>query len=106
MIDKICELAKSNTKISDFHLRDGSDISYRLLGDIVIEPDSQITDNDLYEGMKTCSYNTPQLKESLYYREIFSNNYRGFEKTIPYLWLPKWSGNIKDPSARILGCYE
>ena len=66
----------------------------------------QITDNDLYEGMKTCSYNTPQLKESLYYREIFSNNYRGFEKTIPYLWLPKWSGNIKDPSARILGCYE
>jgi len=49
MINKISELAKTNTKISDFHLRDGSDISYRLLGDIVIEPNSQITDKDLQE---------------------------------------------------------
>ena len=38
MISKIVELAKTNTKISDFHLRGGSDISYRAMGDIVIEP--------------------------------------------------------------------
>ena len=56
MINKISELAKTNTKISDFHLRDGSDISYRLLGDIVIEPNSEITDKDLKELLKNnCS---------------------------------------------------
>jgi len=30
----------------------GSDISYRVLGDIVIEPNSQITDKDLQELLK------------------------------------------------------
>ena len=56
MIDKVSELAKTNNKISDFHLRGGSDISYRVLGDIVIEPDSQITDKDLQELLKNnCS---------------------------------------------------
>ena len=56
MIDKISELAKKNKKISDFHLRGGSDISYREMGDIVIEPNSQITDKDLEELLKNnCS---------------------------------------------------
>jgi len=47
MIDKVNILAKENKNISDFHLRGGSDISYRLMGDIVIVPDSKITDKDL-----------------------------------------------------------
>ena len=68
--------------------------------------DKQISDAEFYKGIKKCVHNVPYLKESLYYREIFSNNYGGFEETIPYLWLPKWCGNIKDPSARILQCYE
>jgi twitching motility protein PilT len=56
MIDKISVLAKTNNKISDFHLRGGSDISYREMGDIVIEPNSQITDKDLRELLKNnCS---------------------------------------------------
>ena len=56
MKDKISELAKTNKKISDFHLRGGSDISYREMGDIVIEPNSQITDKDLEELLKNnCS---------------------------------------------------
>ena len=56
MINKISELAKTNKKISDFHLRDGSDISYRVLGDIVIEPNSKITSKDLQELLKkNCS---------------------------------------------------
>jgi twitching motility protein PilT len=56
MITKISELAQTNKKISDFHLRGGSDISYRVLGDIVIEPNSQITDKDLQELLKNnCS---------------------------------------------------
>ena len=56
MINKISELAKTNKKISDFHLRGGSDISYRVLGDIVIETNSKITDKDLQELLKNnCS---------------------------------------------------
>ena len=56
MINKISELAKTNKKISDFHLRGGSDISYRVLGDIVIEPNSKITDINLQELLKSnCS---------------------------------------------------
>ena len=56
MLDKISELAKTNKKISDFHLRSGSDISYRALGDIIMEPNSQVEDKDLQELLKNnCS---------------------------------------------------
>ena len=52
MLEKITELANKEKKISDFHLRAGSDIAYRILGDIVIEPNSKITDNDFDELLK------------------------------------------------------
>ena len=52
MISKISELAKTNKNISDFHLRGGSDISYRIMGDIVIEPNSKIEDKDLSDLLK------------------------------------------------------
>ncbi len=52
MINKISELAKTNKNISDFHLRGGSDISYRVMGDIVIEPNSKIEDKDLNDLLK------------------------------------------------------
>ena len=43
MINKISELAKKNIKISDFHLRGGSDIACRIMGDIVIEKNNTKT---------------------------------------------------------------
>ena len=52
MLEKITQLANKEKKISDFHLREGSDIAYRILGDIVIEPNSKITDVDFSEIMK------------------------------------------------------
>ena len=52
MINKISELAKSNKNISDFHLRDGSDISCRIMGDIVIQPNTKISNNDLNNLLK------------------------------------------------------
>ena len=51
------------------------------------------------------SHNLPQFKESLYYREIFNDYYKDCDQTIPYYWLPKWSGDITEPSARVLKCY-
>ena len=56
MINKISELAKNNPKISDFHLRGGSDIACRIMGDIVIEKNSKIENKDIDELLKnSCS---------------------------------------------------
>lgn len=56
MINKITELAKTNEKISDFHLRSGSDIAYRLMGDVVIEEDTHIDHESVMQMLKdNCS---------------------------------------------------
>ena len=56
MLEKITQLANENKNISDFHLRGGSDIAYRALGDIIIEPESKITEENLSELLKkNCS---------------------------------------------------
>jgi len=56
MINKIAELAKSNSKISDFHLRGGTNIAYREMGDIIIEKESKIENKDIEELLKkSCS---------------------------------------------------
>ena len=56
MINKIAELAKNNTKISDFHLRGGTNIAYREMGDIIIEKESRIENKDIEELLKkSCS---------------------------------------------------
>ena len=56
MLEKITELANKDKQISDFHLRGGSDIAYRKLGDIIIEQNSKITEKDLDGLLKSnCS---------------------------------------------------
>jgi twitching motility protein PilT len=52
MLEKINQLAAEKKDISDFHLRGGSDIAYRELGDIVMIPDSKITEEDLEKLIK------------------------------------------------------
>lgn len=58
-----------------------------------------------------CAYyedhcNPPSLKETLYYRRIFDMEYPGCANILPYYWLPKWTGNVEDPSARVLSVYK
>jgi len=48
----------------------------------------------------------PYLKESYYYRKLFDTFYPGRADTIPYYWLPRWSGETMDPSARVLSIYN
>ena len=56
MLEKITQLANKDKNISDFHLRGGSDIAYRILGDVNIEPNSKIEEKDLEELLKkNCS---------------------------------------------------
>ena len=66
--------------------------------------DLQISDSE-YAEKKGLLSPEPQLKESYYYRKIFDQFYPGRSNTIPYYWLPRWSGNTADPSARVLSIY-
>jgi asparagine synthase (glutamine-hydrolysing) len=50
-------------------------------------------------------HNPSSLKETFWYRKIFENC--GYSpETIPFLWIPKWQGDISDPSARKLAVYD
>jgi asparagine synthase (glutamine-hydrolysing) len=71
--------------------------------------DALYSSEDLIQYQTLYEHLTPTTKESLHYRrlfcEYFSNNI-SVSKTIPYIWLPKWCGNIVDPSARVLLIYD
>lgn len=76
---------------------------YQIIQDHV---DKELSQNE-FNLMKTLiSHQPPQTKEAMYYRNIFLKHYPGRDYTIPYYWLPKWSGNITDPSARVLDVYS
>jgi asparagine synthase (glutamine-hydrolysing) len=64
------------------------------------------TNKEFKKKQNTFTYLPPQFKEALYYREIYEKIYKNRHKLIPYYWLPKWSGEIVDPSARILNVYK
>lgn len=44
----------------------------------------------------------PYTAESYYYRMLFDSYYPELESLIPYFWMPKWSPETTDPSARTL----
>ena len=46
--------------------------------------------------------NTPKTKEAFYYRKIFESFYPKKSNVIPHFWMPKWCGEVNDPSAREL----
>lgn len=74
---------------------------------IIQEHIDEIIPNSEFEREKDkFAVNCPHLKESYYYRKIFEDFYPGRANTIPYYWLPKWSGDTKDPSARVLNVYD
>lgn len=58
-----------------------------------------VTDEEFARNASKYHHNVPKTKEAYYYRKLFHEHYKCAE-TIPYQWLPKWCGNITDPSAR------
>ena len=62
--------------------------------------DTQISDEYFENNKNKYTHNTPILKESFYYRELFEKHYKGFSNVIPYFWMPKWCEETNDPSAR------
>ena len=77
--------------------------NHEIIQDLIEE---KISDEEFKNYKKTCTHNTPELKESMYYRQIFDKYYPNHANTIPHFWLPKWSGNVIDPSARVLSVYN
>ena len=51
-------------------------------------------------------FNPPMFNEAIYYRKLFNKYFAKRDKLIPYYWLPKWCGNITEPSARVLTVYN
>jgi asparagine synthase (glutamine-hydrolysing) len=63
-----------------------------------------------WEKKATLSYSNhliPRTPEEYYYRYLFTSYY-GLSaiKMVPYRWMPKWSPETTDPSARTLGVYN
>jgi asparagine synthase (glutamine-hydrolysing) len=50
----------------------------------------------------------PQTAEAYYYRSLFHRFYGSVAERsiVPYHWLPKWCGNVTDPSARTFNIYK
>ena len=48
------------------------------------------------------SYLPPKTAEGYYYRKLYSRYYGSGLNTIPFLWMPKWSPETDDPSAKTL----
>jgi len=68
--------------------------------------DKHMSEREFYTLQNKYSHNCPLIKESMFYREAFETYYENCEKTVPYYWLPKWSGDVIEPSARVLNCYS
>ena len=59
-----------------------------------------------FEVDKDMYHIEPKSKESYYYLKKFYDKFNGIFNVIPYYWLPKWSGDLQEPSARVLNVYE
>jgi asparagine synthase (glutamine-hydrolysing) len=65
------------------------------------------TDEYLLDKQKMYTHNVPVTKEMLYYRECFESFFgKNADHIIPYYWLPKWCGDVNEPSARVLDVYN
>ena len=60
--------------------------------------------NKNYDRYK--DHHPPKFLESLYYRNVFEEYYPNRSSIIPYYWVPKWCGDIDEPSARVLEVYN
>lgn len=64
--------------------------------------EDKVSQDELDDAEKLYPHNTPKTKEALYYRKIFESYYPEKNNVIPHFWMPKWCGEINDPSAREL----
>jgi asparagine synthase (glutamine-hydrolysing) len=68
---------------------------------------NKVSDEE-YAANKTKLHPTiiPPTKEAYYYMRRFKDLFGSAWNVIPHYWLPNWSGNIAEPSARVLKVYN
>lgn len=65
------------------------------------------SDEYLQESQKIYNHCQPDTKEALYYRELYDAFFGdNCAHLLDKFWLPKWCGNITEPSARVLDVYK
>ena len=53
------------------------------------------------------THNSPKTDEARWYRSVYESAYgSAAANLIPHMWMPQWSPETTDPSARTLGLYE
>ena len=69
---------------------------------------ANIVPNDWNVGRSTTLHLPPTTPEEFYYRFLFASQYGNTlcKTAVPYRWMPKWSPETKDPSARTLSNYN
>jgi len=71
--------------------------------------DTIVTDEEYEMFRHSFDHLAPVSKESYYYRKKFVEFFGSDKSTaqvIPYFWMPKWTGETNDPSARTLQIYQ
>ena len=58
------------------------------------------------KNRKKYTHQPPQFQEAYYYRTLFEKYFPKRDSIIPYYWVPKWSGDVAEPSARVLDVYN
>ncbi len=93
-------------------MSDGVSSKTRGWFEIIQEHAESLYSDDMFAAsQKQYVFNPPLFKEALWFRDVFNqhfsnNTHDARAKTIPYYWLPKWSGDITEPSARVLDVYK
>ena len=88
-------------------MSDGVSSKKKSWFEIIQDKVSKIMSDEKFKQLQAkYPWTTPLTKEQMYFREIYNKHYGGFEKLIPYYWLPKWCGNVTEASARVLTCYK
>jgi len=68
--------------------------------------DAIVSDTEYESEKSKFVHDSPKTKEGYWYRKVFSEMYgEACDKLTPYQWLPKWCGDVVDPSARVLEIY-
>ena len=55
-----------------------------------------------YQIIENYTMNNFNMNEKDWYKEVFNKFYPNNENIIPYYWMPKWSGNLDNPSGRLI----
>ena len=66
--------------------------------------ETSVSDEELQTACKKFPHCTPKTKEALMFRNIFHKYFpeKDRDKLIPYQWMPKWCGEMLNPSGRLI----